>query len=60
MFNKLSKRIQNSAARLVCQHLTKKNNNGACHQYDDADHWYFGSIAQVTTAAVVLALDDVC
>jgi len=40
------------------RNLTKKSYKSACQNHDGTDHWYFGSIAQVTTAAVDLALAD--
>ena len=38
--------------------LTKESYKSACQKHDDADHWYFGSIAQIARAAVNLALGD--
>ena len=38
--------------------LREKSYKSACKEHDGADHWYLGSIAQVSTAAVDLTLGD--
>ena len=38
--------------------LTEESYESACHNQEGADQWYFGSIAQVTLAAVDIALVD--
>ena len=38
--------------------LTSKTYDSACQHHDSADHWYLGSIAQVTFTALDFALGD--
>ena len=38
--------------------LTSKTYDSACQQHDSADHWYLGSIAQVTFTTVDFAFGD--
>lgn len=40
------------------ERLTKESHKNACQKHDGADHWYFGSIAQIARAAVDFALGE--
>ena len=40
----------------AASNLTEESHESACQNQESADQWYFGSIAQVTLAAVDMAL----
>ena len=45
-------------SHFIVLNLTEKSYKSACQEHEDSDHWYFGSIAQVTIAAVDFTLVD--